>query len=185
MILLLNPIEWGTVAVVLYLSGTLDVKNCWWNEIYQLAWEYWSNTDMELHDAEEAIGMRKILAYDMRMKKNPQTKEGTFWIFMELCRSKVQLVPPHGNSINWNRLYAATFSNNLHWLIYFFFKKKALTLIENLLNFNGTYVDRKQPFERFLKMDARSSFLRVNAFLPIWILFALDFLSIGYCNRKF
>ena len=48
---------------------------------------------MELHDAEEAIGMRKILAYDMRMKKNPQTKEGTFWIFMELCRSKVQLVP--------------------------------------------------------------------------------------------
>ena len=93
MILLLNSIEWGTVAVVLQLSGTVDVKNCWWNEIYQLAWEYWSNTDMELHDAEEAIGMRKILAYDMRMKKNPQTKEGTFWIFMELCRSKVQLVP--------------------------------------------------------------------------------------------
>ena len=38
---------------------------------------------MELHDAKEAIGMRKILAHDMRMKKNPQTKEGTFWIFTD------------------------------------------------------------------------------------------------------
>ena len=38
---------------------------------------------MELHDAEEAIGMREILAHDMRMKKNPQTQEGTFWIFTD------------------------------------------------------------------------------------------------------
>ena len=35
---------------------------------------------MELHDAEEAMGIRKILAHDIRMKKNPQTKESTFWI---------------------------------------------------------------------------------------------------------
>ena len=27
---------------------------------------------MEFHDAEEAMGIRKILAHDMRMKKNPQ-----------------------------------------------------------------------------------------------------------------
>ena len=35
--------------------------------------------------------------------------------------------------------------------------KKRLTLTENLLNFNATYMDRKQPFESFLKMDALSS----------------------------
>ena len=39
---------------------------------------------MELHDAEEAMGMRKILAHDTRMKKNPQTKEDTFWIFTDI-----------------------------------------------------------------------------------------------------
>ena len=33
---------------------------------------------MELHDAEETIVMRKILAHNMKMKKNPQTKEDTF-----------------------------------------------------------------------------------------------------------
>ena len=38
---------------------------------------------MELHDAEEAMGMRKILAHDIRMKKNPQTKVDTFWIFTD------------------------------------------------------------------------------------------------------
>ena len=38
---------------------------------------------MELHDAEEAIGITKILAHDMRMKKNPQTKDDTFWIFTD------------------------------------------------------------------------------------------------------
>ena len=36
---------------------------------------------MELHNAEEAMGIRKILAHDIRMKKNPQTKEDTLWIF--------------------------------------------------------------------------------------------------------
>ena len=59
---------------------------------------------MELHDAEEAIGMRKILAHDMRMKKNPRTKKDTFWIFTDfhgVMRSKVQLALSHGNFINW------------------------------------------------------------------------------------
>ena len=36
---------------------------------------------MKLHDVEEAMGIRKILAYDTRMKKNPQTKEDTSWVF--------------------------------------------------------------------------------------------------------
>ena len=41
---------------------------------------------MELHDTEEATEMRKILAHDMRMNKNPQTKEDTFWIFRDYHR---------------------------------------------------------------------------------------------------
>ena len=42
---------------------------------------------MELHDAEESMAIRKILAHDIRIK----TKEDTFWIvdFMELCGPKV------------------------------------------------------------------------------------------------
>ena len=32
---------------------------------------------MELHNAEEAMGIRKILAHDIRMKKNPKSKEDT------------------------------------------------------------------------------------------------------------
>ena len=34
---------------------------------------------MELHDAEESMAIRKLLADNIRMKKNPQTKEDTFW----------------------------------------------------------------------------------------------------------
>ena len=55
---------------------------------------------MELHDAEEAMGIRKILAHDIKMKKNPQTKDDTVWIFKDfhgVCGLKVQLAPPHGN----------------------------------------------------------------------------------------
>ena len=35
---------------------------------------------MELHGAEESMGIRKIIAHDIRMKNNPQTKKDTFWI---------------------------------------------------------------------------------------------------------
>ena len=41
---------------------------------------------MEFHDAEETIGMRKMLTHDMRMKKNPQTKGDTFWIITNFHR---------------------------------------------------------------------------------------------------
>ena len=34
---------------------------------------------MKLHDAEESLAIRKILTDNIRMKKNPQTKEDTFW----------------------------------------------------------------------------------------------------------
>ena len=51
-------------------------KNCWW----YISISMWSNTGMELHDAEESMAIKKMLAHDIRMKKNPQTKEDTFWI---------------------------------------------------------------------------------------------------------
>ena len=35
---------------------------------------------MELHDAEKSMGIRKILAHDIMMKKNPQTMKDTLWI---------------------------------------------------------------------------------------------------------
>ena len=38
---------------------------------------------MELHNVEEAMGMRKILAHDINIKKNPESKEDTFWIFTD------------------------------------------------------------------------------------------------------
>ena len=48
---------------------------------------------MELHDAEESMAIRKILAHDIRMKKNPQTKEETFWVadFYGVMRAQIQL----------------------------------------------------------------------------------------------
>ena len=74
---------------------------------------------MELHDAEEAIGMRRILTHDMRMKRNSQTMEDTFWTFTDFHRvMRAQLAPPYGHFINCrhkprNLLYPATFSNTL------------------------------------------------------------------------
>ena len=39
---------------------------------------------MELQDAEEAMVWELgKLAHDLRMKKNPQTKKDTFWIFTD------------------------------------------------------------------------------------------------------
>ena len=106
---------------------------------------------MKLHDVEEAMGMRKILAHYIRMKK--RTLSGFLQIFMELCKSKVQLAPLHGNFINsmallpQNHLYAATFFQIL--CIDCLFYLKMITLTENSLNFNVTYTGWKQPFESF------------------------------------
>ena len=63
-----------------------------------------SGTNSYIYKLPECPGMRKILAYIIRMQeKNSQTREDIFWIsriFLELCVSKVQLAPPHGNFIN-------------------------------------------------------------------------------------
>ena len=49
------------------------------------------------------MGIRKILAHDIRMQKNPQTEENTFWIFTYfhgVMRVQSPTCTPHGNSIN-------------------------------------------------------------------------------------
>ena len=126
---------------------------------------------MELHDAEEATEMRKILAHDMRMNKNPQTTEDTFWIFRDYHR----VMRVQGLTCTLARKSLSPKSSICCYFFKYFVlinlkrkKKKALTLTENLWNFYVTCMDPKQTFERFLKMDALSSdFLGVDAFLPI------------------
>ena len=58
---------------------------------------------MERHNVEEAMVIRKILAHDIRMKKNPQTKKDTLWIFKDfhdVMRVYSVTWPPHGNFIS-------------------------------------------------------------------------------------
>ena len=98
---------------------------------------------MELHDAEEATEIRKILAHDMRMNKNPQTKEDTFWIFRDYHRvMRVQdLTCTHARkSLTPKSSICCYFFK--YFVLIDFFLKKGLTLTEKLLNFNGTYMDR-------------------------------------------
>ena len=61
-----------------------------------------------------------------------------------------------------------------------FLNKKNAYFDRNLLHFNGTGMARKQPFESFFEkwMFWVVSCLGLNAFLPILVLFALDFVVI-------
>ena len=126
---------------------------------------------MELYDAEEAMGIRKILAHEIRVKKNPQTKEDTFWIFKDfhgvmLFQGLIWTLAQ--TFFQWHlklrtHLYAATFLNNLYWLIFF---KKTLTLTENLLNYlHGSEATIWKFFEKWMLRVV--SFLGDDAFLPI------------------
>ena len=40
-----------------------------------------SGANSYIHQLPEGLGMRKILAHVIRMRKNPQTREDIFWIF--------------------------------------------------------------------------------------------------------
>ena len=63
-----------------------------------------SGANFYTYQLPESPGMRKIFAHGIRMKKNPQTSENTFWIFTDFhgaMGSKVQLAPQHGNQ--WRR----------------------------------------------------------------------------------
>ena len=45
-------------------------------------------------NTEEAIGVKSILAHNSRMQKNPQTKEDTFWIFMDFHHGVTRVQSP-------------------------------------------------------------------------------------------
>ena len=68
--------------------------------------------------------IRKILAHDIRMEKNPQTKEDTLRIFTDF--HGVQLALPHGNLINGVANPEIVYMLLLFQIlcIDFFFKKK-------------------------------------------------------------
>ena len=86
-----------------------------------------------------------------RIHKPRRTLSG-LQIFMELCGPKVQLGSPHGNFINdvaGPKIVYMLLRFQIHCI--YRPRKKTLTLTENLLKFNGTYMGQKQPFESFLK----------------------------------
>ena len=126
--------------------------------------------------------------------KPGRTLSGFLRIFWELYVSKVKLAPLHGNFINWVANPEITYKLLLFQILLtdtLKKKKKNAYFDRNLLHFNGTGMARKQPFEGFFEkwMVWVVSFLELNAFLPIWVLFALDFCcyitSSGCRNKKF
>ena len=60
---------------------------------------------MKLHDAEESVTIRKILAHDIKMKKKPQNKEDTFWIadFYAVMRTQGPTCTPARQFHQWRR----------------------------------------------------------------------------------
>ena len=53
-----------------------------------------SGTVFYIYQLSEGLGMRNILAYIIRMKKKPQTRENIFWIFMDFHRVMRVQSPP-------------------------------------------------------------------------------------------
>ena len=96
---------------------------------------------MELYNAEEATKIRKILAHDIRMKKNPQTKERSLWNFEDfhgVMQVQTPAKTPARKFYQWrrqprNRLYAASYVFKYFALNNFFKKKKK----------KSAYFDRK------------------------------------------
>ena len=96
------------------------------------------------------------------MQKKPQTKENTLRIFIELCGSKVQLAPPHGNFINGfgnsEIVYMLLLFQMLLLTDIFLFKKSAYfepKFMKYLIE--PTWVWSNQ-LKDFWKMDALSSY---------------------------
>ena len=89
---------------------------------------------MKLHDAEESLAIRKILTDNIRMKKNPQTKEDTFWTadFYGVMPAQT----PTCTEISSMASLTPKLSIYCYVFKYFVFtdlKKNTLTLTENLL----------------------------------------------------
>ena len=72
---------------------------------------------MELYNAEEATKIRKILAHDIRMKKNPQTKERSLWNFEDfhgVMQVQTPAKTPARKFYQWRRQPR----NTLHLMIF-------------------------------------------------------------------
>ena len=78
---------------------------------------------MEFHDAGEAMGMRKILAHDIRVKKKSANQGGQFLDFYRFSWSykgpKHNFEPPHRNFINLVASYEI-----VYMLLLFHFNRK-------------------------------------------------------------
>ena len=107
---------------------------------------------MELHDAGDSMAIKKMLAHDIRMKKNPQTKEDIFWIvdFYGVTWAQSPTCTEISTMTSLTPK-SSIFCYVFKYIVFTDQEKKPLTLRENLLNFNGTYMGQKQPFESFLK----------------------------------
>ena len=121
-----------------------------------------------------------LIAYVIH--KPRRTLSGFLRVFWELYGSKVQFAPPHGNFINCVANPEITYKLLLFQILLTdtFLNKKNAYFDRNLLHFNGTGMARKQPFESFFEkwIFWVVSCLGLDAFLPIWVLFALDFVVI-------
>ena len=51
------------------------------DDVYRVAWEYWSNTEIELYDAEEAMGIRKNISTWYKDEKESTNQGGRFLCF--------------------------------------------------------------------------------------------------------
>ena len=78
-----------------------------------------------------------------RIHNSRRTLSGFIRIFLELCRSKGQLAPPHGNIINGVAYPKVVYMQLLFQILTDLFLKKK--------TFYGTYMGRKQLFESFFK----------------------------------
>ena len=121
-----------------------------------------------------------LIAYVIH--KPRRTLSGFLRVFWELYGPKVQFAPPHGNFINCVANPEITYKLLLFQILLTdtFLNKKNAYFDRNLLHFNGTGMARKQPFESFFEkwIFWVVSCLGLKAFLPIWVLFALDFVVI-------
>ena len=121
-----------------------------------------------------------LIAYVIH--KPGRTLSGFLRIFWELYVSKVKLASLHGNFINWVANPEITYKLLLFQILLTdtLKEKKNAYFDRNLLHFNGTGMARKQPLESFFEkwMFWVVTCLGLNAFLPIWVLFALDFVVI-------
>ena len=144
---------------------------------------------MELHDAEEAIGMRKI-------SPNLKSKENTLWVFTDSHgvmrvpksnlhpRTKISLIGVTNPEIVYMLLLFQMLCS------YWYCLKKNAYFDRKFIKFSWNLHGSEATIWKVLKWMLRVvSFMGVDAFLPIWILFALDFYcdihSFSYRNRKF